>query len=178
MQRHVDPEFRAEQAAEVATLPEKEQRHLVDEGPAAVRGKARDLKAHFSSATAEWYTPPEIIDLVLDVLGEIDLDPASNTGKPNVPARRHYTKEDDGLSQPWAGRVFLNPPYGKGIAKWTERLCDEYEQGAVTAAIALLPARTDTAWFQGLAKYPRCFLQGRLKFVGAKSSAPFPSMLV
>ena len=165
-------------AAEVAGLPENEQRATVAEGPVAVRDKAREMKAHFSSATAEWCTPPETIHLVLDVLGQIDLDPASNAGEPNVPALRHYTKQDDGLSLPWAGRVFLNPPYGNDLAKWTSLLCEEFEKGTLTEAIALLPARTDTAWFRGLAKYPRCFLQGRLKFLGAKSSAPFPSMLV
>ena len=165
-------------AAEVAKLPEEEQRATVAEGPTAVRERARDLKAHFSSATGEWYTPPEIVHLVAEVLGQIDLDPASNPGDPNIPARQHYTVEDDGLRQPWSGRVFLNPPYGSEIPRWVERLCEHHNSGAVPEAIALLPARTDTVWFQRLAPYPRCFIKGRVKFVGAKSSAPFPSMLV
>ncbi|WP_267901234.1 DNA N-6-adenine-methyltransferase, partial [Dulcicalothrix desertica] len=57
-----------------------------------------------------WYTPPYIVELVVQVLGEIDLDPCAEVGK-KIPAREHYTIDFDGLSKQWHGRVFLNPPY-------------------------------------------------------------------
>jgi site-specific DNA-methyltransferase (adenine-specific) len=71
--------------------------------------------------------------------------------------------------------VFVNPPYGPGIRKWLERA------GEADLAVFLLPARVDTRWFHDLvlphAREIR-FIRGRLKFVGAKHPAPFPSMIV
>jgi len=134
---------------------------------------------HFSSKSNEWYTPPEIIERVIKVMGFIDLDPCSNSKiTPNVPAHNHFTIETDGLSLPWYGRVYMNPPYGQEIIKWVRKLCSEYENENVSEAIALVPARTDTRWFRRLKKYPRCFVWGRLKFGGQTNSAPFPSMIV
>lgn len=134
------------------------------------------LAVHYRSDSPEWYTPPAVIDLVLRVLGTIDLDPCSNSHTaPTVPATRHYTVEDDGLSQPWTGRVYLNPPYGRGIGAWVERLVGAYEVGAVPVAITLLPARTDTRWWRLLRGASVCFVAGRLRFSGSDNSAPFPS---
>lgn len=145
-----------------------------------------------SSATPEWYTPQHIVDRVIRVFGQIDLDPCSNSKtEPNVPAKHHFTQEDDGMSgdRRWnvngyiepgtpRTRVYMNPPYGDAIGAWVERLVQAYEDREIAAAIALLPARTDTAWFQPLFDYPRCFVRGRLKFSGAENSAPFPSVVV
>ena len=131
-----------------------------------------------TSESDEWYTPREIVDRVLAMWGGVDLDPCSNSkDAPNVPARVHYTKADDGLSRPWHGRVYLNPPYGDAIGAWVDRLVMAYRTSEITEAIALLPARTDTAWFQPLYAYPLCFVRGRLRFVGAENSAPFPSAI-
>jgi hypothetical protein len=136
------------------------------------------LAVHYSSATPEWYTPPAILERVVRVLGSIDLDPCSDGPTSLVPASRRLTRADDGLAQLWSGRVFLNPPYGRDIGRWVEKLVSSYEQGHVAEAIALLPARTDTTWFAVLASYPVCFVRGRVRFVGASSGAPFPSAVV
>ncbi|MHC5722302.1 MAG: hypothetical protein ACYTX0_62390, partial [Nostoc sp.] len=56
----------------------------------------------------KWYTPPKIEDLVIKVLGTIDLDPCADDGK-HIAAAHHYTAADDGLSQEWHGRIFMNP---------------------------------------------------------------------
>lgn len=133
---------------------------------------------HFSTETDEWTTPPEIIELVDQVIGPIDLDPCSNRGVPNVPAHHHLTKEHDGLSLPWLGNVYMNPPYGHEIGEWTSKLAAEFEAGNTKEAIALVPSRTDTAWFRELRSFPRCFIWGRLKFGNGENSAPFPSMAV
>jgi len=130
----------------------------------------------FSSDTPEWYTPPEIIECVLELLGTIDLDPCSNEGNPNVPAARCFTVADDGLRQVWSGRVYMNPPYGDVIAEWVAKLRSEYITGNVAEAIALIPARTDTAWWQdNFNASAVCYVRGRLRFSGADNSAPFPS---
>jgi hypothetical protein len=133
----------------------------------------------FSSETAEHYTPREVLDAVLDVLGEIDLDPCAERkgARANVPARNHFTRKDDGLAQQWRGRVFMNPPYGYEPPKWVDRLLESHKSGEVTEAIALLAARTDTAWFKALDKWPVCFVTGRLRFSGAANGAMFPSAI-
>lgn len=122
-------------------------------------------------------TPPELIEAVVDVLGGIDLDPCSDSRR-SVPARKHFTEAEDGLSRDWHGRVYMNPPYGGAIESWVAKLQSVYDAGAVGEAIALLPSRTDTAWFRLLRSYPRCFIAGRLTFSGCESPAPFPSVVV
>jgi phage N-6-adenine-methyltransferase len=120
------------------------------------------MDADFSNKSAEWYTPQNVLDLAVKALGEIDLDPSSNLDK-TVPAKMHYTKEDNGLSKPWSGRVFLNPPYGE--AEWISKAIEEYEHGSVTEAILLLPDRTGTKWFGSLRDYYRCHVTGHLNFI-------------
>lgn len=142
-------------------------------------GNADTLSVHFSSDSEEWYTPPEIIERTVKVLGEIQLDPCSNSGaKPNVPAASRYTQADDGLVQPWHGTVYMNPPYGRVIDAWVDKLILEYKSGRTMQAIALVPARVDTDWFRKFRDFAVCFIDGRLKFSGHQNSAPFPSAVV
>ena len=125
------------------------------------RGQGATSKS-FSSD--EWYTPPHISDLVTQVLGQITLDPCADEGK-HIPAAMHYTAMDDGLTQEWNGRVFMNPPYS-APSVWIKKLQAEFESGRVTEAIALVPAATDTRWLSPLLKsQPVCFWTGRIKFL-------------
>jgi len=150
------------------------------------RPKAKDwtkkalnpFSVHFLSKTSEWTTPEIIINKTIELFGEIDLDPCSNPDFPNVPAKTHFTKKDDGLSKEWKGKVYMNPPYGQEIKNWINHLCEQFEKGNTQEAIALTPSRTDTEWFQRMKTYPRCFIWGRLKFGDSGNSAPFPSMVV
>lgn len=174
----------AEQGGESAA-PEMTEAPVQTSAPAPEPPAANgDMGVHYSSKSSEWYTPPDLLERVITVLGPIELDPCSNShDAPNVPAQRHFTREDDGLAQSWASAaLFMNPPYGSEIGPWVEKLAADYEEHHVGAAIALLPARTDTAWFRRLSAYPRCFIFGRLKFVspesGEENPAPFPSMAV
>lgn len=131
------------------------------------------------SKVVAWNTPTEIVGEVEGMFGVIDVDPASNDKEsPNVPATTLYTEEDDGLSQLWKGRVFLNPPYGREIGEWIEKLVQEYQEGNIEEAIALVPGRTDTLWFRSLFDYPLCFISGRVRFSDGDGAAPFPSVLV
>ena len=57
----------------------------------------------------EWLTPPHI----LSALGKFDLDPCASVARPWGTAAVHYTREDNGLTKPWLGRVWCNPPYGR-----------------------------------------------------------------
>jgi len=157
---------------------EQPQRRVTTNVVIADRGK---YDVHFSSEKPEHYTPPEFLEAVCAVFGgAIDLDPCSNPGQPNVKARQRYTVAENGLLQPWAGRVFMNPPYGREIGAWIEKLRNEWRRGEVDEAIALLPARTDTEWFEALTTDTGdlvvCFVRGRLVFVGNEDVAPFPSL--
>lgn len=128
----------------------------------------------FTSDTPEWYTPTHIVAAVVDVLGSIDLDPCADAGK-GIPAANHYTVEDDGLVQPWRGRVYMNPPYGRDIVAWIEKLAEEFKYGNVKEAIALVPARVDTTWWRKLPHREWLAVSGRLAFSGHENPAPFPS---
>lgn len=148
---------------------------------APVRERSK-MDIHYSSESHEWYTPSEFIAVVAQALGGIDLDPCADPEK-SVAASEHFTKEDDGLSaaREWRGRVFMNPPYGRGddgIEPFVRKLIAEYEAGGVSEAIALVPSKTDTRWFSLLDDFPRCNIRGRLKFSGHENSAPFPSAAV
>lgn len=131
------------------------------------------------SPTNSLLTPRVVLDAVLDVFGEIDLDPCAekNGARANVPARKHFTSREDGLSRPWRGRIFLNPPYGAAVGEWCRRLMAAYRSGEVTEAIVLLASRPDARWFRLFDSAPVCFVKGRLKFSEGKSGAPFPSAI-
>lgn len=88
-------------------------------------------------ATDVWLTPPEIVEAV----GPFDLDPCAALDQPWDTAARHYTVVDDGLTQPWDGFVWCNPPFGPAAETWLRRLA-EHGNG-----IGLVPARTETRWF-------------------------------
>ena len=111
------------------------------------------------NASVDWYTPQWIFDR----LGvEFDLDPCQPPdGIDWIPAKRRHSIHDDGLTQAWQGRVWLNPPYGKHTQAWLERM-HNHRNG-----IALVFARTDCKWFhEFVAKADAIlFMRGRVKFV-------------
>jgi hypothetical protein len=89
------------------------------------------------NTTVEWLTPPELVIK----LGKFDLDPCSPINAPFLHAKINYTISDDGLFKAWFGRVYLNPPYGRGMELWLEKLKNHGN------GIALIFARTETKCF-------------------------------
>ena len=124
--------------------------------------------------TTTWLTPLHIVR----ALGHFDMDPC---GYPGWDTAEHLIcLPDDGLAVPWEGRVWLNPPYGREVWTWLDRLA---QHGHGTA---LIFARTETAGFVeqvwGKATAVR-FLHGRLHFhrpdgTRAPANAGAPSVLV
>jgi len=131
-----------------------------------------------NSGETEWYTPSEYVEQVREVLGSIDLDPAtSEVAQKIVKAKIHYTVQEDGLLQPWQGKVFLNPPYGTSlITKFADKLATHVEAGDVTEAVVVVNNATETGWFHRLAGVASaaCFPRGRIKFFSPEGELATP----
>lgn len=136
-----------------------------------------NIDVMYSSKSNEWATPQDLFNK-LDEEFKFTLDPCSTDE--NAKCKKHYTIKEDGLSQSWGGeRVFVNPPYGRDIKKWVKKSWEEGRKKN-TIVVMLIPARTDTSYFQDYI-YNRSeirFISGRVKFGDGKSGAPFPSMIV
>lgn len=117
-----------------------------------------------------------MLDVVREVLGEIQIDPASDPSNPTGATWAcYYLPERDGLALPWLGKVFCNPPYGKttGASAWMQKFDREYQHGNMEEGILLVGANTDTVAFQDLLrKYPVCFWKGRIQFIPPPGEAP------
>jgi hypothetical protein len=131
----------------------------------------------FSSETNEYYTPLEYLEAAHEVMGGIDLDPATcEKAQENVKAKEFFTMADDGLSQEWHGSVWLNPPYGKDGADsnqgiWAQKLITEYKAGHVSEAILLTKAALGYNWFTDIwHHWPVCFADKRLSFIKSDGS--------
>src|SRR5215207_223852 len=134
------------------------------------------LAVHFSSKTVEWPTPQDFFDQMSAEFGPFDLDPCATPE--NAKCARYFTRADDGLAQPWSGRVFLNPPYGRDIGRWMAKAWESVQANA-ELVVCLVPARTDTAWWHEWAERGEVrFLRGRLRFGDASTGAPFPSVVI
>lgn len=139
--------------------------------------------------TYEWETPTELFN-ALNKKYNFTLDPACQTW--NAKCAKYYTNKDDGLSQNWGGEsVFCNPPSGRQLAAWVKKAALEARKKGTTV-VMLLPASTDSKWFQeyiceknGVVVY---FLPKRITFENnriaswnqpkRKMTSPRPSMVV
>ena len=128
-----------------------------------------------SSNTDLWETPQDFFDKLNEEF-HFTLDVCALPE--NAKCKKYYTPKENSLCQEWAGVCFMNPPYGRQIGKWIKKAYEVSVHGGATV-VCLIPARTDTAWWHDYAmKGEVRFLRGRLKFGGAKNSAPFPSAVI
>lgn len=80
-----------------------------------------------SSATDNWATPSDFFAKVDAKYGPFDLDVCADTE--NAKAGRFFNREMDGLKQDWAGKVWMNPPYGRGIKAWVKKASESARGG-------------------------------------------------
>ena len=135
-----------------------------------------DNRVHFSSATDLWETP-WLLFRRLDAEFHFTLDVCAVPE--NAKCQCHYSPEQDGLSRPWRGVCWCNPPYGRRIYRWIEKAYEHAAKGEATT-VCLIPARTDTSWWHSyvMAASEVWLIAGRVRFGRAKSGAPFPSAIV
>jgi len=132
------------------------------------------LKVHFSSQTVEWATPQALFD-DLDAEFGFEIDVCATLENAKCPIC--FTQAQDGLKQQWTGVLWMNPPYGRVIGDWVRKAYQSAQAGATI--VCLLPARTDTLWWNQYCPHGEVrFLEGRLKFGDGTKPAPFPSAIV
>jgi DNA N-6-adenine-methyltransferase Dam len=156
----------------LAELPEEKFEIRVEHAKARVEGMTTSApsypKAEYTGEN-EWFTPAPWVARARVAMGEIDLDPASHViAQQTVQAKRFFTATDDGLSRPWFGRIWLNPPYNRALlAPFVTKLVIEVTSGRVEQAILLTHNYTDTEWFHDAAGAADviCFPRGRIHFV-------------
>lgn len=145
---------------------------------------AQMLAPHVShnSGENEWYTPIEYIQAAQLIMGGIDLDPASTLeANQVVEAKQFYSKETNGLTEPWYGKIWLNPPYSTElISDFIDKLIAEYPN--IDQAIVLVNNATETKWFSNIITIANvlCFPTRRVRFwePGGKISAPLQGQTV
>ena len=120
----------------------------------------------------DYYTPRWIFDaagLMFDMDVAAPVDPARRT----CPARRYLTPVEDGLTQPWNGLVWMNPPYS-AAAQWVARFAEH------RCGMAFLPALKEVRWSGMLLGCADAVALISTDFVirgGIKRSMPFPLIL-
>jgi hypothetical protein len=154
--------------------------------------KASDQSGRMDNPTRHdrHLTPQKIIDSVLKVFGNgIDLDPCAEElleGETtyNVPARQYYTKEINGISKPWWGHVYCNPPYsgkedGNKLFDWSKHLLEQLETDPVHEVLYLVPTYNGEDFWQMAAEacMSMCTIHPRLTFGGNSGSPRFGSTM-
>jgi phage N-6-adenine-methyltransferase len=127
------------------------------------------------SKSETWETPDDLFGALDAEFGFVcDVAASANNAK----CKKFFSAEDNGLMQEWVGSCWCNPPYGRQIKQWVVKAAES----PYARTVMLLPARTDTTWFHAyIYNKPSVevrFVKGRVRFKGATSCAPFPSMIV
>mgnify|MGYP001820679721 FL=1 len=142
------------------------------------------MSVHFMSEKMDWETPQDLFDeLDREFRFEVDVCATEENSKCAV----FIDEASDGLDAIWhqievmgqiPGVFWMNPPYGREIGKWMKKAYEESQKGCTV--VCLVPSRTDTKWWHDYAMKADeiRYIKGRLKFGGAKNSAPFPSAIV
>jgi phage N-6-adenine-methyltransferase len=125
-----------------------------------------------TTGKSEWGTPQRLFD-ELDREFHFSRDVCAS--RDNFKVTSFWDKEDNALAQEWKGVLWMNPPYGRGIGMWLKKAAE-----SCATVVCLVPSRTDNKWWHQwvmMADEIR-FIKGRLRFLGTKDGAKFPSAIV
>jgi|TARA_Y100000310_G_scaffold331033_1_gene403859 site-specific DNA-methyltransferase (adenine-specific) len=133
------------------------------------------LDKQFESEKVDWQTPDDVF-VPLEAEFGFTLDAAAS--EDNSKCADYIGEAEDGLTTPWRGIVWCNPPYGRGLGAWARKAAAETFRGVTS--VLLIPARTNTKWFhQYCLGYGEVrFIKGRPKFGGASEGLPWPLCVV
>jgi ParB family chromosome partitioning protein len=144
-------------------------KNQLQSGKISIDEAYKKVTVHVSNNTGkyEWYTPKKFIDAAKEVMGSIDLDPASSEiANKIIQATKIYTEQDNGLIHSWNGNIWMNPPYNNSLVNdFTKKLVDELPN--IDQACILVNNATETKWFQYIFNTCNaiCFVKGRIKFL-------------
>ena len=171
-------------ATQFAELPEEVKREalaaIAEQSDVAKEVIREAVKAHVAhnSGNNEWYTPVKYIELARQVMGGIDCDPAtSELANETVKAETIFTAEDDGRTQTWLGRVWMNPPYAQPLmGDFAEAVSAKFESCEIDQACILVNNATETQWFQRMleAASAVCLPKSRIKFLDPQGNPGAP----
>lgn len=123
----------------------------------------------------DWETPDNLFRLIELYYGPFNLDAAASDE--NAKCAIYYTEREDGLTQPWFGNTWVNPPYSN-IGAWIQKGYNEAALGRCSATM-LVGARPDTQYWWDYARHAEVvFIKGRITFKGAPQGADFPSAIL
>lgn len=136
------------------------------------------IKARPITQKDRWRTDLKLFKPLNDEFG-FTLDPCCEAD--SALCKKYYTEKEDGLIQDWQGEVvYCNPPYSNGnIDRWMEK-CYMESLKPNTTVVALIPVSTSSRWWHSfiMNKTEVRYIERRVKFVGAKGTAPFSSAIV
>ncbi len=141
----------------------------------------------FSSARQDWATPVPLFNAVNEEFC-FSMDAAADAS--NTKCDLFLSESDDALGVSWANHlsnhgvdpataaVWLNPPYGRGVGAWLQKVIAE--SCHIQSIVVLVMVRSDTKWWVDYAMRADeiRLIAGRVRFVGAASGAPAPSALL
>lgn len=129
----------------------------------------------FSSAKVEWGTPQKLFDKLNNEF-HFTFDVCADST--NHKCYQYYDEAINGLTQPWTGTIWMNPPYGRGIHEWVAKAFNTSQEGHT--CVCLLPVRSDTKWWHNYVMKASeiRLLNKRLTFEGGTNKAPFPAAIV
>jgi site-specific DNA-methyltransferase (adenine-specific) len=132
-------------------------------------------KSNAETRRNDWATPETLFRLIEAEFGPFSLDAAASPENAKCPI--FYTEVEDGLTQPWHGNTWVNPPF-QDVGAWVKKGYMEASLGRGPVTM-LIGARPDTQYWWDYCRHGQVvFLKGRITFVGAKQGADFPSAVV
>lgn len=148
-------------------LEEREEAKEVPTLSGALKEIKESKKPHVTnnSKDDEWYTPSEYIESARSVMGNIDLDPASNDfANETVKATEYFTEETNGLAQEWYGNIWMNPPYSTELLR---QFAEKLTSSTFNQAVILVNNATETGWFKTFVRTASAivFPTGRIRFL-------------